>query len=1644
MNSDSDYIPDYSSDEDDQKLKEKKNKRKKKTQNASNEAKSRKIKGNHEFIPYETDHESDDFSKPSKPTSKKKKDTESLESSDCDTDISDSSDYTYSSSELDCESDDNKSKKKSSPRKERVEEEFNFNSSESELSGYSIIIYESPVDEDMSSENSQLFPLTPTDEKRIHDEVSAAFESLKECVCAVCDNLVFERDCVHKRITKITANFLMKMKKKLAFPPDLNAENRAWYDVSSISEVFEGIMLSKEGIHLSDSNVPLVTFCNSCLSSLKNSRDDIPPKFAIANGLWMGRLSEIFDDTTKTEHAMMNLAQSNSFVTTVIGGFNRKMSSHAYSFRSTPTVPAAMIPRNILASGEIKVGIAGSLTSNQKMLLKRKYAVRIDRLRKLGEFYKTSNHLYNTVEMGVLCNELQDVGFHIVEDLTEETKIEDDYSQFDQQARHSEQVELNNDEEKSSQIRVSVITDFISNSFSCTNQKNNACRTIGVWRSSDILTDFVKCYWTYTFCELFPFGRGGFEENRKVQIGLQAYLSNLLRLSSRRFAMHESFPLVTFDVIARRNAMRAVLLRTQMNPNLAMRASSVTAEQLEAQLKYQDDFVQARRKGNDLPTQPPTCKDVFDLQSGIESGLKSYWGSNEERREARTKVFSKCQIYGPPHIMFTINPDATNSFQVLEFCGENTSAYSAALNNSFPTKSERKEIVGNNPYASALYFHLLMNIVIDFIFGWDQKNDCPKSKPGFFGFTKAYFGSTETQNSLNLHCHFLVWIEGMPTTLKDFQAKCDDAQSNFKGLFLDYVTSRITNSLPIDPITHCPSCKSGILKKQQLTQAAFSKPVDKNKPPIVAVCDACSAEFSSASLLNSTINNLGKDQGFVSSLSPETIDFLLCDSRPIDQITKSNDLQSLQVSKCLLHYQQHAWEHTKSCFKSTTRTPRGNICRFFKPEQLEEMSRFVDSYTVVLKRNLGHEYINTFSLLLAQLFSCNHDIKLLVGFLAFGFVYYALKYATKAQKVFENYVLLHINALKKAETLEEKRNKAQRNDDTALHDSAIKGRRRIMSMVNSLTAPQEIAATMACLYLINQSPFYWSHDFVNLYFSQTLKIFLNEERIPVAAIARNSESDPNVRSYSSCINPQIIDYINRKSELHNYSYYDFMRTFKKRKSMKGIPFADSHIQHKTHSLIRISGQKPIVVVYGARLPNILADDISENEKMLFYQMMLILFKPFRTFSDLPSNTSTLDVWKQAYDLWTKSPVAQSFLDNNLDYYENKGSSIKQKDRAAEYFESLSNDLLPLDLNDDDDDDIKHSDDPLDILQSDDEDGANEFINNIVLQSVQKSLIDNTDQLHNVFNFFLEKVSYKYNGNLFADYDSILENTSLRQLLDLELKDAFSDNSDVNTNINFSCSKDTFVQQLNFTLDSLEWNDSSNDIQALSPNSRYPSLAMISKHFKLNFKQHKMFVSVGLKFFESISKDLDIDFEQYSIEKYFVKGHFFGFLAGGAGYGKSEVIKALLFLAKSWGYEGSILTTSYTGIASVNVWGQTLHSLFSWSVEDNLPTQKINLQKRTKFASVRILIIDEISMLPQHFLGRVDESLKLLRRNSSTLSEIHLLMVGDWLQQSPIFGSPLYKVPDIFSNKDQDILRLRQIGFSIYQSINSALLLRALS
>jgi hypothetical protein len=1009
-----------------------------------------------------------------------------------------------------------------------------------------------------------------------------------------------------------------------------------------------------------------------------------------------------------------------------------------------------------------------------------------------------------------------------------------------------------------------------------------------------------------------------------------------------------------------------------------------------------------------------------------------------------------CNERGAPHLMFTFNPDAANSFRVLDYCKEpkdQLSDFSSLLNNLFPSLSERKAIVGTNPYACAKYFHNLVNIVIQYIFGWNISKHCSNSTPGFFGYTKAFFGSTESQNSLNLHIHFLVWIEGMPMTLKEFKSKCDEVGSNFKSKLLGYVTSRVTNSLPIDSITVCPRCYSDNLVKKELTKSAFKKPVDRNKPPIVAVCGNCSFELDCNSFLDLSIESHANDET-LSYLSESAIEFAICDGKPLPKIGHRNDIQSLQLAKTLLQYQQHSWQHTRSCFKPTPRTPRGNICRFLKPEELVEESKFVDDYQFVLQRDMGHNFLNTFSVLLAQLFRCNHDIKFLRGTQGFNYVYYALKYSTKAQQLFENYVLLHLNALKKSESAENRRSASnedgtRENDGSSnLNDSAVRGRRRIMRMVNELTAPLEIGAPMANLYLINHSPFYWSHDFVNLYFNQTLNLLLNSSSIPITAIATSSEENHENQSIS-CINPQYIDYIYRPDELEPLSYFEFVKSYVKKKETTGLLFHTDHVQSDSHSLFKLKGVLPIVHIFGSRLPNINGDVLSNDQQLLFYQMMLILFKPFRNISHLVTD-STLENWKMSYDSWIIPDFAKRFLDNNLDYYECRRSSNDDVDRAKEYYNSLSgddfgNDIDEHNFEDFEQDNVEHihedddSNDLSDDFLNDAEDSDDEYLNQIFEQSNRNTLLGDSNALASAIKFFNNNVSHTFRQDLFPDYKSILNNRTYASIIESQLEDPDSALTFNNISKNYAFSKEIIVRQLRLH-DTYIWTESNSSL-LIQPNTRCPSLSSISKHFNLNFKQHKMFIAVGLKFFESIASDLSVDFVAPSHTNLFVQGQLIAFLAGGAGYGKSEVLKALLFLAKSWGFEGSILTTAHTGIAAVNVWGQTLYSLFKWSLKIKERRKKPTMKMKAIFSGVTLIIIDEVSMLSQHLLGRVDQTLKLLKGNSQVLGGVHLLMVGDWLQQAPIRSPPLFQEPDVFANEDTNIIRLREIGFAVYKSVN---------
>ncbi|MFT6107055.1 MAG: ATP-dependent exoDNAse (exonuclease V) alpha subunit [Rickettsiales bacterium] len=129
-----------------------------------------------------------------------------------------------------------------------------------------------------------------------------------------------------------------------------------------------------------------------------------------------------------------------------------------------------------------------------------------------------------------------------------------------------------------------------------------------------------------------------------------------------------------------------------------------------------------------------------------------------------------------------------------------------------------------------------------------------------------------------------------------------------------------------------------------------------------------------------------------------------------------------------------------------------------------------------------------------------------------------------------------------------------------------------------------------------------------------------------------------------------------------------------------------------------------------------------------------------------------------------------------------------------------------------------------------------------------------------------------------------------------------------------------------------------------------------------------------------------------------------FVSGSAGTGKSYLLQ---YLKANYSDHGLHITAS-TGIAAVNVGGQTLHSWAAIGL-GNLPaTQIIENLFSAKFSRVRrklklakMLAIDEISMISAPVFDLINELLKAIRQNEEPFGGLQLILFGDFLQLPPI-------------------------------------------
>ena len=123
-----------------------------------------------------------------------------------------------------------------------------------------------------------------------------------------------------------------------------------------------------------------------------------------------------------------------------------------------------------------------------------------------------------------------------------------------------------------------------------------------------------------------------------------------------------------------------------------------------------------------------------------------------------------------------------------------------------------------------------------------------------------------------------------------------------------------------------------------------------------------------------------------------------------------------------------------------------------------------------------------------------------------------------------------------------------------------------------------------------------------------------------------------------------------------------------------------------------------------------------------------------------------------------------------------------------------------------------------------------------------------------------------------------------------------------------------------------------------------------------------------------------------------------FITGKAGTGKSTLLKHISSLD-----EDAILLAP-TGIAAINVDGETVHSFFKLKPGyelDEAKHMRIDKQMITKFNPVRTIIIDEISMIRADILDAIDVLLKRVKQIDTPFGSVRMIFIGDLFQLPPV-------------------------------------------
>jgi len=623
---------------------------------------------------------------------------------------------------------------------------------------------------------------------------------------------------------------------------------------------------------------------------------------------------------------------------------------------------------------------------------------------------------------------------------------------------------------------------------------------------------------------LFPYGFGGI--GNKLQQGRISDIAHkryLLMYHDKRFQKDPYFPLIAFNHEQMKESWTGGYLLANKS-----KFDDISKRLLDVDLSVLSTLASRLEKGDRVNPSTDKEKACFQLIKDLDHAGSHVKGSITNKKYMRNEIWSLISFVGAPSWFITFSP-ADNKHPI--------SLYYAGTQETFKPDikdyNERYRLIAQNPVAGARFFHFMCELFIKHVLGVGANH------PGLYGTTEAFYGIVEQQGRLTLHLHLLLWILGALSP-QDIRDKIMDPNSDFQQRIIQYLEGVHIGEFMTGTMTELKE----YVKYNEDHNRNYEDPTQTLPDPPPSFCGLQHEDCVDCENIETWWNKF-----------KQTVD---------DIMFRSN------VHNCDRNNKQSGDLHVK---KPTCINKYG-VCkaRFFR--QIFNESQ-IDIQTGALNIKKGEAWINFVTPVLTYLLRCNTDVtSLLSGTAIKAVVAYVSDYIAKPG--LRTYSIF--NTIKSV---------FSRNSDT-LHsnsDRREKARKLITQITNALTAKLEIGSPMASLYLLGYPDHYKSHDFNHVYWRNYVNEVLDAWRLQNNLIEDNN--DEKVMLYKQgdkyIAYSSVHDYIYRPKIHNDVTLYEWMqmakrikRPLKDKENRKSIATNDTDIMesildhnkiHKTNQYI---------------------------------------------------------------------------------------------------------------------------------------------------------------------------------------------------------------------------------------------------------------------------------------------------------------------------------------------------------------------------------------------------------------------------------------------------------------------------------------------